>query len=97
MWRPCTASLAAARSTPTSGACSATLWCVTEPQHDDHWRGVLSWAELKRRGFSQAQVRRMVAVGDLRALRRRAHGEHSAVQAVFEVVEGAAALGVGKR
>ncbi len=70
MWRACTASLAAARSTPTSGSCSATLWCVTEPEHDDHWRGVLSWAELKRRGFSQAHVRRMVAGGDLRALRR---------------------------
>ena len=54
----------------------------------------------ERRFFASRRRRtepRLGAVTDLRALRRRAHGEHRAVQAVFEVVEGAAALGVGKR
>ncbi|MEP9415168.1 type IV toxin-antitoxin system AbiEi family antitoxin domain-containing protein [Gordonia sp. VNQ95] len=36
----------------------------------DHWRGVFSWTELSRRGFSQAQVARMVRGGDLHLLRR---------------------------
>ncbi|GAB38621.1 hypothetical protein GOSPT_048_00010, partial [Gordonia sputi NBRC 100414] len=43
---------------------------MTGLEHDDQWRGVFSWAELTRRDFSQAQVRRLVDSGDLRLLRR---------------------------
>jgi len=70
IWRRCTASLASAASAAPGGTRSATLSVVTELEHDDLWRGVFSWAQLKRRGFSQAQARRMVVAGDLRQLRR---------------------------
>ena len=55
----------------------------------------------RRRGERLAQqcgqtLTRLGAVADLRPLVRRGHGEDGAVQPVFEVGEGAAALGVGK-
>ncbi|MGV9859001.1 endonuclease domain-containing protein [Gordonia sp. NPDC003425] len=56
------------------------------PEHDDRWRGVYSWAELSRRGFTQSQLRRLISGGDLCLLRRGWYATHWAHPWVVEAV-----------
>ncbi|MFT4124945.1 MAG: hypothetical protein QM662_01790 [Gordonia sp. (in: high G+C Gram-positive bacteria)] len=50
----------------------------------DLWRGTISWPRLVAQGYSQADVRRLVAAGDLVALRRNWYATRQADPAVVE-------------